>query len=75
VKENTERELANISRQFCQAARNIFRRFLDYPQKQEVSTFEISITSIKLKRKGIMESSGCRNICDSHGAKGRDTIK
>jgi hypothetical protein len=37
VKVNTERQLAKISRRCCQAAAIIFR-FLDYPQKQEVST-------------------------------------
>lgn len=36
VKGNTESKLAKISRQCCQATANIFR-FLDYPQKQEVS--------------------------------------
>jgi len=55
AKGNTEREFAKISRQCCQAAANIFR-FLDYPQKQEVSTFEIPLKSIMLKCKGIVES-------------------
>jgi hypothetical protein len=70
VKENTERELAYISRQYYQAARNNFRRFLDYPQKQEFSNLRFVYHQLS---SNVMES--CRNICDSHGAKRHDTIK
>jgi hypothetical protein len=57
------------------SCKKYFQKVSGLPSEARSQHFEISITSIKLKCKGIMDSSGCRNVCDSHGAKGHDTIK
>jgi hypothetical protein len=60
VKENTERELSIISRQCCQVVRNIFRRFLDYPEARS-QHFEIPIESKNQLSLNVWESGSLKD--------------